>query len=338
MGFRLLKKTGIIILGTALLMSAMPCMNVLAAEQYPFVYDDDYAQGDDYLALTEILEDYTVLPGDSLWTIAEKLFGDGNYYSELADANRDILTDPNLIYPGMCLKATRTGYIRKDERSLGGIKYSGKYAMDTPYGWTVGLTQSGNAFANYVISGDGEGEIACLLQDKTKEIAADVLDWQECMRQIRSYAEENYPKQISDLHFEHYRMDDQSDASGELYLYSYVWHISPDDYPSLTCNVCVGLKLTGHIQAEFLGYTFNDYDIQSCVRYVTASFEEYFDPENTGEFTVNDSNIVIDPVTEWYLKGMYNSFAYIDEFCTALLNKALETDTENKSRYHSFAQ
>lgn len=338
MGFRLLKKTGIIILSATLLMSVMSRMNVLAAEQYPFVYGDDYAQRDDYMALTEIFEDYTVLPGDSLWTIAEKQFGDGNDYLELAAANQDILTDPNLIYPGMCLKATRTGYIRKDERSLGGIKYSGKYAMDTPYGWTVGLTESGNAFANFVISGDEEGAIACLFQDKTKEVSADVLDWPECMQQIRSYAEKNYPKQVSDLHFEHYRIDERSNASGELYLYSYVWHISPDDYPNLTCNVCVGLKLTGHIQAEFLGYTFNDYDIQSCVRYVTASFEEHFDPENDGEFTVNDSNIMIAPTIEWPLKGMYNSFAYIDEFCTALLNKALGSDTENESRYRSFAQ
>lgn len=333
MGFQLLKRTGIIIIGAAVLIIAIPHMNALAAEQYPFVYDDVYAQNESYMALTEIIGDYTVLPGDSLWTIAETQFEDGNYYVELADTNQDIVTDPDLIYPGMCLKLSRTGYILRKEAIYGGLQM-GNYAMDMPYGWTIGVTQSGGAFGNFVMSGDGA--VACLVQDKTKEISADILDWQECMQQITAYAKENYRGQVSELHFEHYRMDEQDDASGELYLYSYLWHISPDDYPALTCRVCAGLKLTEHIQAEFVGYTLNDYDIQSCVRYVTASFEEHFDSENAAKFTVNDSNMQIVPETEWTLAEMYNSFAYIDEYFTSLLNRAMEAETEKKSRYHSF--
>ena len=322
-------------LGAALLMSAIPYRKVLAAELYPFVYDDRYAKEDDYMALTEIFEDYTVLPGDSRWKIAEEQLGNADYYAELAAANPNTLTNPDLIYPGMRLNIVKTGYIRKDEKSRGGIRFNGKYAFDTPYNWSSGVTQSGGAFANFVVFGDGS--IACLFKDKTKEVMTDVLDWQECMWQISAYAEENYGKQVSDLCFEHYRMDGQADASGDLYLYSYVWHISPDDYPNLTCKVCVGLKLTEHIQAEFLGYTSNDYDIQSCVRYVAASFEELFDAENAEEITVNDSNMSIVPDTEWQLQGMYNSFAYIDEFFTTRLNEVLEAYTEKEeSRYRKF--
>lgn len=143
----------------------------------------------------------------------------------------------------------------------------------------------------------------------------------------------NYPGQVSDLLFERYRMEKQDTLSGELYLYSYTWHISPTDYPNLTCKVCIGLKLTEHIQAEFVGYTLDDYDIRGCVRYITASFEEHFDSGKNGKFTVNDSNMSIVPETEWPLAGMYNSFAYMDEFFSALLNKALETETEEKGRY-----
>lgn len=335
MGLRLLKKTGILILDAAVLMSAMSTMEVLAAKPYPFIYDNSCAQTDDYMALTEAIEDYIVLPGDSLWKIAEKQFGNGNYYLDLIDTNQDILTDPDLIYPGMSLKIARTAYIQKDERSLGGIQMD-KYAMDMPYGWTIGMTQSGNAGGNFVMSGDGE--IACLVQDRTKEISEDVFDWQECTQQISTYVEENYNRHVSDLHFEHYRMDGQEDMSGELYLYSYIWHISPDDYPGLACKVCVGLKLTEHIQAEFVGYTYtlDDYDIESCVRYVTASFEEHFNSGNAKEFSVNASDMSIVPETEWTLKGMYNSFAYIDEFFTALLNKAIDAlEPEKESRYRS---
>lgn len=328
---RSIKKAGAGILCAAAFMSVMPTMEVLAEEQYPFVYDNAYAQDDSYMVLTETSGDYTVLPGDSLWKIAERLFGDGNDYAELAKANQDILTDPDLIYPGMCLNVSKTGYIFRKEAVYGGLQM-GRYSMDMPYGWTIGTAQSGRAGGNFVMSGDGA--VACLVRDKTKEASADVLDWQECTELIAAYTEENYREQVTDLRFEHYCMEEQGDASGELYLYSYTWHISPDDYPSLTCRVSIGLKLTEHIQAEFVGYTLDDYDIQGCVRYVTASFEEHYDAGKGGTFTVNDSNMSIVPETDWPLDGMYNSFAYMDEFFTALLNEALETETTEESRYH----
>lgn len=333
MGLRLrsVKKTGALFLSAAVLMSALPCLEVFAAEQYPLVYDDMYAKDESYMALTAGSEDYVVLPGDSLWKIAERLLGNGNSYVELINANQDILTDPDLIYPGMRLNVSRTGYILRKGAIYGGLQMVG-YSIDMPCGWTIGTTQSGGAGGNFVMSGDGA--IACLIQDRTKEVSTDVFDWSKCTEQITAYVEENYRDQVTDLRFEHYRMEAQTDTSGELYLYSYTWHISPDDYPTLTCRVCIGLKLTEHIQAEFVGYTFDDYDIESCVRYVTASFEEHFDTENAETFTVNDYNMYIVPETEWTLNGMYNSFAYIDEYFTALLNKAMEKETTEKSRYN----
>lgn len=45
---------------------------------------------------------YTVQPGDCLWTLAEKYYGDGTQYKKLAAANPSI-TNPNLIYPGQVL-------------------------------------------------------------------------------------------------------------------------------------------------------------------------------------------------------------------------------------------
>ncbi|MCM1387973.1 MAG: LysM peptidoglycan-binding domain-containing protein [Bacillus sp. (in: Bacteria)] len=336
MGLRLKKKTGVMLLGAAILVSAMPCVGALAAGQYAFIYEADGQEQDGaYMTLTEVLEDYTVLDGDSLWKIAKEQLGDGNAYVELAAANRDIIENPDLIYPGMNLKITKTGYIRyahKDGMDSGGIQM-GKYAMDMPYGWTTGIAQSGEAFANFVMS--GEGAVACLVQDKKKELSAGIPDWSDYREKITAYVERNYPTQVSELQFAQYRMDGQGDASGELYLYSYLWHISPEEYPTLTCRVCVGMKLTDHIQAEFVGYTLDDYDIQSCVRYVTASFEERFDNKDTGKFTVNDSNMTIAPDAEWPPAGMYNSFAYIDEFFTSLLQEAaqMEADTKEESRY-----
>lgn len=327
LGLQLLKQIGLYTIGAVIFGTA--CMEACAAEKYPLTYEDVTDQNEPYMALTEDAQDYTVLPGDSLWKIAENQFGDGKYYLELANNNHEMISNPDLIYPGMVLTISQTGYIIRKEGKYGGIQM-GEYSIDMPYGWTIGTTSSGNAGANFVMSGDGA--IACLIKDKEKETAASVLDWEACTRQITDYAKENYSNRATELNFQHYHMENQKDATGELYLYSYIWYISPDTYPTLTCKVCVGLKLTDHIQAEFVGYTLDDdYDIQGCVRYVTASFEEHFNSERAKGFTVNNSNMSILPEPEWELEGMYDSFAYIDEFFNALLNKATGTETTQKS-------
>ena len=47
---------------------------------------------------------YTVKPGDTLSKIAKEFLGDADAYMEIFNANRDQLTDPNLIKPGQVLK------------------------------------------------------------------------------------------------------------------------------------------------------------------------------------------------------------------------------------------
>jgi nucleoid-associated protein YgaU len=47
---------------------------------------------------------YTVEKGDSLSKIAKEFYGDAMKYSVIFDANKPMLTDPNLIYPGQVLR------------------------------------------------------------------------------------------------------------------------------------------------------------------------------------------------------------------------------------------
>ena len=46
----------------------------------------------------------TVQPGSTLWAIAEENLGDGILYVEVFEANRDLIRDPNLIYPGQIFR------------------------------------------------------------------------------------------------------------------------------------------------------------------------------------------------------------------------------------------
>ena len=48
-------------------------------------------------------ETHTVVKGDSLWDIAAKYLGSGSMYMQIFELNRDIVQNPNLIYPGQVL-------------------------------------------------------------------------------------------------------------------------------------------------------------------------------------------------------------------------------------------
>ena len=52
---------------------------------------------------------YTVKKGDCLWNIAKKFYGSGPKYTKIYDANRGIIKNPNLIYPGQVLTIPDVG-------------------------------------------------------------------------------------------------------------------------------------------------------------------------------------------------------------------------------------
>lgn len=47
---------------------------------------------------------YAVQSGDSLWKIAQAHYGNGNKWQALFEANREVIKDPDLIYPGQQIR------------------------------------------------------------------------------------------------------------------------------------------------------------------------------------------------------------------------------------------
>lgn len=47
---------------------------------------------------------YTVKRGDSLSKIAKRVYGDAKLYKKIFEANKPMLKDPNMIYPGQSLR------------------------------------------------------------------------------------------------------------------------------------------------------------------------------------------------------------------------------------------
>lgn len=52
----------------------------------------------------EVYETYEVKAGDSLSKIAKRVYGSGNQWKRIFEANTDVIQDPNKIFPGQKLK------------------------------------------------------------------------------------------------------------------------------------------------------------------------------------------------------------------------------------------
>ncbi|NKB78029.1 MAG: peptidoglycan-binding protein LysM [Gammaproteobacteria bacterium] len=52
----------------------------------------------------EKVEFYEIKSGDTLWAIAAKFLGNGAKYTEIFEANREVIKDPDLIYPGQKIR------------------------------------------------------------------------------------------------------------------------------------------------------------------------------------------------------------------------------------------
>jgi len=47
---------------------------------------------------------YEIQKGDTLWRIAEIYYKDGRRYTEIFEANREVIKDPDKIYPGQMIR------------------------------------------------------------------------------------------------------------------------------------------------------------------------------------------------------------------------------------------
>ena len=63
---------------------------------------------------------YTVEKGDTLWNIAKEIYGDGSLYTAIYEANKDKISNPNLIQIGMVLTIPDVGSAKSVQSSNSG--------------------------------------------------------------------------------------------------------------------------------------------------------------------------------------------------------------------------
>ncbi|WP_433682656.1 LysM peptidoglycan-binding domain-containing protein [Nocardia sp. CA-119907] len=90
--------------GSALWASGTQTDNPLPAPEQPAaepVAEEVAAPAEEVPPPPPAAQTYTVEPGDTLWAIAERFYGDGNRYQEIANASG--IDNPDLINPGQVL-------------------------------------------------------------------------------------------------------------------------------------------------------------------------------------------------------------------------------------------
>lgn len=277
---------------------------------------------------------YTVQPGDSLWTIAERQLGDAYRYPELADLNSGIISDPDRIYPDMTLllPAERIWLVNNELQMP-----MGDYSFAVPFGMHVSClspspakyAQDGGASANFTLTDtDGVNFIACLVQDRDDRLAQSISDWESCCQTIRSYAAAEYRDTVSELSFEHYRT-----LTGEdVCLFSYVYRLDLAQYGhpiAIPIDVCMGIHLTDHMQAQFLGVSIDADDMRSQVRIAAGSFTELAAPDAP---LAETDNMAILPAYSWEVSGMFDPFPWVAQFYDETSREAFDIPAEQSLR------
>lgn len=63
---------------------------------------EDMSVEDDAVEIHDIY--YEIQKGDTLWRVADIYYKDGSRYPEIFEANREVIKDPDKIYPGQMIR------------------------------------------------------------------------------------------------------------------------------------------------------------------------------------------------------------------------------------------
>lgn len=294
---------------------------------YQTRYDVPLKEQENYTALVEDLGEYEVCEGDCLWSISEKLLGDGGDYMQLVKQNADVIQNPDLIYPGMRLQLKQNVYVKK-RTGVNGIK-TPEYRFGTPDNWAFGLIEEGEAFSNNAFfARQADGNVACLLRDKEEAGVKSMSDWEHSQELIADYVEKHYKKQVSDLTFHKY----QSESGADICLFSYCYTIDGAQYRyagSLKIHVSEAICQTERIQAELMGFQLDE-GIEDIVLYMAGSFEELTEKAEA-DFSVNSYNTMLTPSEPWAVAGIHNPFVWVEKYYDGIFSQISNLPPEKKN-------
>lgn len=268
-------------------------MDVHAADYSPVSELPRGADVGDYIKLTAEDGTYEVEPGDSLWNIAREMWGDGNQYPDLLEANRDILPNPDHILPGEVLAIPKHRYIRRsntpDQSQADAYRIESADVEYDSYhmGWYVWVKQK---------SADSMRICSSVVTNRMGPNAL-TNDWEQFVAEVERCSEEICGGRVSDLAFEKYQMADGCDLCGYTFLF---------DNGESVQEIAVFYRLGAQNMAEIIGIRnqAEDAALTDATRYIAASFEDLGGKLTTGVVMWDDNQ----GAGDWNYPELHNVF------------------------------
>lgn len=202
---------------------------------------------------------YEVVPGDNLWKIAKKYYGDGRYYSNLMWQNEELANE--LLMPGMQITIPHRdiAWLRHYDEEGFGWAYCGlstdkifptRYVLSKPIDWYYGSTDLKEAAGLETLwpktPEAAESEDIHIFYRMDANPDGDFLDgrWPEAQESIKRSAAVYWGSSVDTFTFDHYTLD-----NGEhLYCYSFVVYKKEE---KLVC--AVAYRLCDNMLVEYIG-------------------------------------------------------------------------------------
>lgn len=252
----------------------------LTAEETP----GDYAMRihpagdpDNYLKLTAAAGEHVVEAGESLWKIAQKVYGDGGRWEDISALNR--LASPERIFPGQCLALPDREYCLQKPRIQRGEGYyledAGAFRFQTPERWALG-TCSLDARLSTFAGTDRQARVLWGIEDNEMGEDAWAESWDRVCADMRQTAETVFGEALAEVSFERYRVE----SGNEVYAVRCVF---TDEYGERQI-VSAAYRFGRKNLVEFIGLAPEDFspDMGRLTLYTAATYEEYEEERHMG--------------------------------------------------------
>lgn len=257
------------------------------------VTDEETAETDGTLV-------YEVQPGNSLWSIAEKFYGDGSYYPYLLT---EAGGESTLIYPGDRVRVPNIVFYLLHASDDEGMEYVYndpddavplRYMFVKPRDWYMGSTDCDYGLSslwpkydeNCLPTHDYDAGIdyvgARILYCFDANVAGDVFaDWEAAKQSIRDSAAAYCGNSVQKLRFYRYRLDNGS------CLYGYSFQL---ERKTETLNCVAFYRFSEGMRTEYIGIEplAGNLDLLERVRYLAARVDQgdelvFLKENDTGE-------------------------------------------------------
>ncbi len=256
----------------------------------------EWAEAEDYIKLmSDMIPEYEVQEGDSLWRISQRFYGTGYKWPAIV-RSEDAPKDPNCLLVGETVFIPKIFYIRKDPYSRGGLSSEGSFQIEQPDG-----------FAYYFLDGDvtyaswrEENQIHNL--PVTNSVGENPFhepeDWEAFQAEAIRCSEELCPGRVSNLTFEKSHMEDGCDLYGYYFEY---------DTGEEILEYVDFFKFGKANMAEVIGVREQEPNtvLVNTVRYMAASFTDYGGKPGMGWGDDTAPNVGAD---KWKYPYLHNLF------------------------------